>query len=70
MNKFLNDIYLWLDANEVSLNDEKMIYITSGNYCNSVSQNFNLRIKNCKRQNVEKCKYLGIYIDHRMGASH
>lgn len=70
MNDYLNLIYKWLTLNKLSLNVDKTVYITFGNYCNSVPQDFNLFINGSKLLRVEKCKYLGIVIDYRLRWDH
>ena len=66
MNKYLEDISIWLALNKLSLNIKKTVYITFGNYCDSVPKDMNIHIQGIKLSRVEYCKYLGIIIDYRL----
>ena len=65
-NNQLKIISVWLALNKLSLNIDKTVYITFGNYCNSVPLNFNLQLNNSNIQRAENCKYLGVYIDYKI----
>lgn len=62
----LHEVSDWLALNKLTLNIDKTVYITFGNYCNSVPDNIKISIKNDEIKRVESCKYLGMYIDYRL----
>ena len=66
MNEYLEDINVWLALNKLSLIILKTVYITFGNYCDSVPKDMNIHIQGIKLSRVEHCKYLGIIIDYRL----
>lgn len=66
MNGYLVDITTWLVLNKLSLNIKKTVYITFGNYCNSVPIDMNIYIQGTKLNRVEYCKYLGIIFDYNL----
>lgn len=66
MNNQLALISDWLALNKLSLNIDKTVYITFGNYCDSVPHEFTVKINGMNVNRVESCKYLGIYFDYRM----
>lgn len=66
MNNYLNEINNWLALNKLSLNVDKTVFMTFGNYCDSVPDNIEIKINNKKLNRVETCKYLGVYFDYRM----
>lgn len=66
MNNYLAIISKWLALNKLHLNVAKTVYITFGNYCNSVPPNLNIVINGLNVTRVETCKYLGIHFDYRM----
>ena len=66
MNDYLDKIDDWLALNRLSLNVKKTVYITFGNYCDSVPKDIDIRIKNYVLQRVEECKYLGINFDYNL----
>ena len=66
MNKYLEDINIWQALNKLLLNIKKTVYITFGNYCDSVPKDINIHIHGIKLSRVEYCKYLGIIIDYRL----
>lgn len=66
MNNQLAIISNWLALNKLSLNIDKTVYITFGNYYDSVPQNFIVKINDRIINRVESCKYLGIHFDYRM----
>ena len=66
MNAYLQHMSNWLALNKLSLNIQKSMYITFGNYCNSVPDTLNIKIKNQQTKRVHSYKYLGIYFDFDM----
>ena len=66
MNNYLKKVANWLAHNKLSLNIDKIVYITFGIYCDSVPHNIHLRIDNRLLKRVEHCKYLGVNIDFNM----
>jgi len=56
MNNHLQRVSLWLDLNKLSLNLDKTVYMTFGNYKDSVPRTLDGE-KAVKR--VDNCKYLG-----------
>ena len=66
MNKYLKLVSTWLALNKLSLNIAKTVYITFGNYCDSVPRKMNLRIGSKQLKRVENYKYLGIYFDYNL----
>ena len=62
MNILLNNVADWLALNKLSLNIQKTMYITFGNYSKSVPQTLNIEIQNQKIRRVKVCKYLGIHL--------
>ena len=66
MNKFLQDVSIWLSLNKLTLNTQKTVYITFGNYCDSVPNDFEIKINNVLLCRVHSVKYLGITFDANM----
>lgn len=66
MNNYLKIISEWLALNELSLNIDKTVFMTFGNYCDSVPLHMNLNIDGHNINRVGTCKYLGIIFDYRM----
>lgn len=66
MNKYLEDVSIWLALNKLTLNVKKTVYITFGNYCDSVPKELNISINQEKIKRVENCKYLGIIFDFNL----
>lgn len=66
MNSSLCVINKWLILNRLSLNIDKTVYMTFGNYCNSVPDQLNIKINDQNINRVEYCKYLGIVFDYNM----
>ena len=52
MNNFLEDVSIWLSLNKLTLNTQKTVYITLGNYCDSVPNDIEIKINN-----VLLCKF-------------
>lgn len=68
MNRYLDEVYVWLDLNKLSLNIKKTVFITFGNYRDSVPVYLSVQIKGIKVTRVEYCKYLRIIFDQlKMG---
>ena len=44
MKKFFDKIANWLALNKLSLNKNKTVYMTVGNYCNSVPRKIDIEI--------------------------
>ena len=63
MNMYLKDTAIWLALNKLSLNVQKTVFITFGNYCDSLPEDLNIKIQSTKLVRVEYCKYLGIIIN-------
>ena len=66
MNLYLEDVSTRLALNKLSLNINKTVYITFGNYCDSVPKELNIHIQGNKLSRVDHCKYLGIIIDFNL----
>ena len=66
MNKYLSIIDQCLARNKLSLNVGKTVYITFGNYCDSVPNQIDIKIKDKEINRVESCKYLGIMFDYNL----
>lgn len=66
MNKYLEEVSIWLALNKLTLNVKKTVYITFGNYCDSVPKDLNIIINNEKIQKVDNYKYLGIVLDFNL----
>lgn len=62
----LNEVADWLALNKLSLNIDKTVFITFGNYCNSVPETMKIAIKNKDVKRVEQCRYLGLVLDYRL----
>ena len=67
LNLYLDKVATWLVRNKLSLNLGKTVYITFGNYRDSVPDSLNVIIDNItiKRVNYVK-KYLGVFLDYNM----
>ena len=60
-----------LALNKLSLNKQKTVYMTFGNYVDSVPVKASIKINETELQRVEQYKYLGIFFDFRLTwASH
>ena len=66
MNRYLFIIDQCLARNKLSLNVGKTVYITFGNYCDSVPNQIDIEIKDKEINRVESCKYLGIMFDYNL----
>lgn len=66
MNEDLECISSWLALNRLSLNISKTVFITFGNYNNSIPNNLDIRINQEKINRVSNCKYLGLIFDCNM----
>ena len=66
MNSQLNEIADWLALNKLSLIIDKTVFITFGNYCDSVPDTMQIAIKNKYVKRVEQGKYLGLILDYRL----
>ena len=63
MINYLLIVYNWLNANQLSLNLDKTVFITYGSYQNSLPIDIDIKIGNYSIKKVTNCKYLGIYFD-------
>lgn len=63
MNEYLKEVTTWLELNKLSLNVNKTVYISFGNYKDSVPINIEIKINDKKLKRVEECRYLGIHFD-------
>uniref|UniRef100_A0A6V7IK75 Reverse transcriptase domain-containing protein n=1 Tax=Bracon brevicornis TaxID=1563983 RepID=A0A6V7IK75_9HYME len=66
MNGYLDQVSTWLALNRLSLNINKTVYMTFGNYCDSVPIALDITIQSQRVTRVEKHKYLGIHFDFNM----
>lgn len=66
INRYLNQVFMWLAINKLSLNVNKTVYMTFGNYFDSVPSALNIVIQNQNVQRVEFHKYLGVVFDFNM----
>ena len=68
MNKYLEEVSTWLRLNKLTLNIQKTVYITVGNYSDSVSSinNINIKINEEPLERVTETKYLCIKFDTNM----
>ena len=62
----LDIIYSWLILNKLILNVQKSVFITFGNYADSVPASINLKINVHTISRVTSAKYLGLTYDYRM----
>lgn len=66
MNEYLKIVTKWLAANKLSLNVDKTVVMSFGNYCDSVPQTVEIRLDNKLLNRVESHKYLGVIFDYNM----
>lgn len=66
MNEYLKEVSAWLSSNKLSLNIDKTVYVTFGNYCISVPESLNINIDGKLITRVETVRYLGIIFDCNM----
>lgn len=66
MNKYLDVVAKWLALNRLSLNVDKTVFVTFGNYCDSVPIQSVIRINDELVKRVEYCKYLGVIFDFNL----
>ena len=61
----MNYIYAWLYHNLLIINVRKTVYITFGNYCDSIpaEDDTTVTINDQELQRVDSCKYLGVVYD-------
>ena len=62
----LNKIYSWLYKNQLILNIKKSVFITFGNYTDSVPENIEIKMNGQKLERVNCSKYLGLIYDFNM----
>lgn len=63
MNELLDKVANWLALNKLSLNIDKTVFMTFGNYSDSVPKLVEIKIKDIYVKRVDCCKYLGIIFD-------
>ena len=63
---YLNHVTKWLAQNKLSLNVDKTVYMTLGNYCDSVLNTLNIKIGTQLIKRVECHKYVGLHFDYNM----
>ena len=63
MNQYLEKVAIKLAFNKLTLNISKTVYITFGNYSDSVPKNSDIYINKEKLKRVTSCKYLGVNFD-------
>lgn len=66
MNLYLEKISRLLALNKLSLNIDKTVFITFGNYCDSVPDRVEIKINNKCLKRVNSYKYLGVIFDYRL----
>lgn len=66
MNKYLEEVAIWLALIKLTLNIKKTVYVVFGNYCDSVPKEQNITINNEKIKRVNNSKYLGIIFDFNL----
>lgn len=66
LNGYLNKVADWLAQNKLVLNVSKTVFITFGNYRDSVPMEADVMIHGEKIKRVENCKYLGVIFDMNM----
>ena len=66
MCAYLNHVAKWLAQNKLSLNVDKTVYMTLGNYCDSVPRTLNIKIGTQSIKRVKSNKYLGLHFDYNM----
>ena len=63
MVQYLSLAYKWLNANQLSLNIDKTVFVTYGAYQNSIPLEIDIKIGNFNLKRVNSCKYLGVIFD-------
>ena len=66
MNKYLDEVSIWLRLNKLTINIQKTVYLTFGNYSDSVPRTINIEINGEQLKRVTETKYLGINFDTNM----
>lgn len=66
MNNYLEEVSIWLKLNKLTLNINKSVFITFGNYSDSVPRIIDIKINNVSLERVTYTKYLGIIFDTNM----
>lgn len=62
----LDGVFAWLHHNNLILNIKKSVYITFGNYVDSVPASIDVLINGNILKRVEYSKYLGVIYDHNI----
>lgn len=62
----LDIIYSWLYQNKLIININKTVFISFGNYCDSVPENFNLIMNGYPLRRAQDTKYLGVIYDYNI----
>ena len=65
-NKLLEGVNKWLVLNKLSLNLNKTVFMTFGNYYDSVPDIIEVKINDRTIKRVESNKYLGINLDYKV----
>ena len=63
---YLQKISVWLALNKQSLNVDRTVFLTIGDYCDSVLTHMEIEINGMRINRVEHRKYLGITIDYNL----
>ena len=66
LNLYLDKVATWLAHDKLSLNLGKTVYITFGNYRDSVPYSLNVCINNITLKRLNYVKYLGVFFDYNM----
>lgn len=66
MNEYLKIVAKWLAVNKLSLNVDKTVVMTYGNYCDSVPLTVNIRLDSKSLKRVEFHKYIGLILNYNM----
>lgn len=66
ISRKLNEVSIWMALNKLSLNVDKTVFMSFGNYKDSVPLEFELSINGKELQRVTHTKYLGLMFDYNM----
>ena len=66
INKELVNVTNWMEINKLSINIDKTFYMIINKNISKQSQPINIRINNKNIQRVDKVKYLGVILDHKL----
>lgn len=62
----LDSIFSWLYQNKLILNMNKSVYVTFGNYKDSVPDELDVFLNGGRLKRVVSCKYLGVIYDYNI----